>query len=490
MGRSPLRADEGVCNWPARLRQPVAAGLLAAVEACTNGSATSTPGAKDAALADATRESARSDWDAEDRDVAAATEGEAGPQDASTATICDAAVAAGARVITLVNACPSQTIRIGVSGGYVQDCDAGGCPQGTNCNTTRSPPGCFWDLPAPSCGGNVLPVGGSATYVLSAPAIAATGGASITWSGNVYASTGCAPDGTGCTTAQCAVSAAGKTTIGPCLNGVGPQGPTTLAEFTLATNGPDYYDISAINGVNVPVSMAPIAGAADPSNPYSCGAAGSAIQTTGLASCSWSFDTQVTLSNVSTDESTILRAVAPGGTPCTSNAQCAAPDVCGTALAFGESALVQTCGRQVAWWTADELCAFTGSHFGAPLDCDRAVAGQGSFASLYGCTGPENASSCYGVGANSACCGCPDWNVGGQTLQVPSSFSCGNTNAQWQSIAEPWAAFVKNACPTAYSFPFDDATSTFTCSTPTPGPNAPNRVGYTITFCPGGLTGF
>jgi hypothetical protein len=38
---------------------------------------------------------------------------------------------------------------------------------------------------------------------------------------------------------------------------------------------------------------------------------------------------------------------------------------------------------------------------------------------------------------------------------------------------------LKDACPTAYSFPFDDLTSTFTCR----GSTSAN-TGYTITFCP------
>ncbi|CAM9239536.1 unnamed protein product, partial [Hapterophycus canaliculatus] len=27
----------------------------------------------------------------------------------------------------------------------------------------------------------------------------------------------------------------------------------------------------------------------------------------------------------------------------------------------------------------------------------------------------------------------------------------------------PWAAHLKKACPTAYTFPYDDQTSTYTC---------------------------
>lgn len=38
-----------------------------------------------------------------------------------------------------------------------------------------------------------------------------------------------------------------------------------------------------------------------------------------------------------------------------------------------------------------------------------------------------------------------------------------------------YSEFFKNACPRAYSYAYDDATSTFTCS---------SGAGYSITFCP------
>lgn len=52
------------------------------------------------------------------------------------------------------------------------------------------------------------------------------------------------------------------------------QGPSALAEFTLSTAGIDYYDISIIGGVNVPVEIS--ANLLDSTNtqsgaPYNCG---------------------------------------------------------------------------------------------------------------------------------------------------------------------------------------------------------------------------
>jgi hypothetical protein len=400
-----------------------------------------------------------------------------GSSSGGTVSTCGATVNPGDRVITVTNECPGQTINIGVNGGYVQDCDNGACPAGSTCSTNRSPPGCFWDFPTPACGSPVLASGATATYVLPAP----QAGSTVTWSGNVYAATQCASNGSGCATAQCATSLNGQTVIQACPDGMGPQGPTTLAEFTLVPDGSDFYDVSAINGVNVPVSMGPLAGTADPSNPYTCATAGATTGSPGLLGCSWSFNPSIN----ATDESALLRAVTPGGASCSSDADCSGGQVCGTALSFGSASGAQSCGTQVAWWTADELCAYTGNAEGGPIACNQGVAGQGTNGNLYGCNG-ANATSGYNTAATSTSCGCPDWNIDGQALAVPPGFSCYANNPAWQSIAEPWAAFLKNACPTAYSFPFDDATSTFTCATAN---TSVNGTGYAITFCPGGNTG-
>lgn len=40
---------------------------------------------------------------------------------------------------------------------------------------------------------------------------------------------------------------------------------------------------------------------------------------------------------------------------------------------------------------------------------------------------------------------------------------------------------MKKACPTAYTYPYDDMSSTFTCKNVIDGVNS---VNYEITFCP------
>ncbi|XP_031098622.1 pathogenesis-related thaumatin-like protein 3.5 [Ipomoea triloba] len=90
-------------------------------------------------------------------------------------------------------------------------------------------------------GGFALKPGQSVVY--TAPAA---------WSGRIWARTGCNFDRTGngsCQTGSCGTtlkcSGSGKT-------------PVSLAEFTLAA--PDFYDVSLVDGFNVPMSVTPLNG--------------------------------------------------------------------------------------------------------------------------------------------------------------------------------------------------------------------------------------
>jgi hypothetical protein len=418
----------------------------------------------------------------------------------------------GARTITVVNQC-DQVVTVGVNGGYVMPCDAGVdggffCPPGTTCNTIdRVDGGCFWAFPNPLTGSGVLAKGTSATYVLDAPPLRYTvsdgGTVFLKWSGNLYGGTHCTDAGTSCQSGACNGPSGAQT----CRDGQGPQGPTTLAEFTLQPTNVDYYDISIINGVNIPIAMAPTAGAPDSGNPYNCGSAGSDVPSAGLTACSWHFDPIIQLVTGPLDAGPLLLAVTvtPGDAGCNTDSDCSGGQRCGHEVMLGTVSVNQRCGAPIGWWSANELCIFTGnsSTMIAPLSCSQ------SEIDLFGCTG-ANAMSCYTTGALNNCCGCPQqscasdggtagdggtcdggtWVVNGNPLPLAPGAQCQNNNPQWTQIAEPWVAFLKNACPTAYSFAFDDNTSTFTCSTPaSPTLSNPNSTGYTITFCPGGKDG-
>jgi len=343
-----------------------------------------------------------------------------------------------------------EPVWIGATGGFAGNCP---CAAGQEC---RNGVGCFWVLPS-SANNRRLDAGQSISVVLTNPAKN-----NIKWSGNVWGKTGCNGAGQQCQTGDC----------GSCGPGTGAGGPTTLAEFTLLNSGVDTYDVSLINGVNVGIEMSPLgvfkSNLSDPTaDAYFCGNPGGRNpKNNALVGCSWNFNANIN----GRDLSTYLNVVTPGGRACNSQ-NCGNGQVCG--LTVGSRAMV--CGTQIGHWTADEICGY--GPYGDPFDCNNGVPGQGARNNLYGCTG-ANGGSCYQNGAGGNCCGCPRWVVNGRTL--PSGINCQNSNQQWTNLALPFANFVKQACPTGYSFPYDDATSTFQCNN---GQN-PNTVGYQITYCP------
>ena len=96
----------------------------------------------------------------------------------------------------------------------------------------------------------------------------------------MFARTGCDDTGMKCKTGEC-----GSKANEPCPTGTGGNPPASLFEFTISnqtstapkTAGPDFYDISIINGINLGITVGPVSGTfeADSSNPYSCGNPGS-----------------------------------------------------------------------------------------------------------------------------------------------------------------------------------------------------------------------
>lgn len=181
-----------------------------------------------------------------------------------------------------------------------------------------------------------------------------------TWSGRFWGRTLCTTDSTGkftCRTGDC-----GSGTI-ECTGGAAP--PATLAEFTLdGSGGKDFYDVSLVDGYNLPMLVMPQGGG------------GSNCTATGCL---------VNLNSACPSDLKVMMPSSDGGS------------------------------EGVACRSACEA-------FGSPQYC------------------------CSGEYGNPNTC-------------KPSSYS----------------QFFKNACPRAYSYAYDDATSTFTCTA---------GAGYAITFCP------
>jgi hypothetical protein len=230
------------------------------------------------------------------------------------------------------------------------------------------------------------------------------------WGGRFWGRSGCTFDSTG----------KGKCDTGDCggkaqCAGSGGKPPATLVEFTFGGfGGKDFYDVSLVDGYNLRMGVAPKPGTftkSSPGDPYDC-----------------------------------------GSPACTADVNPACP---------AELQIKNASDEVVGCDSAHQAC--TKSPADPALDC----AGIGD---LYDCTkgGPNNVSgSCYSPNATATCCGCPSWS--------PTN-ACNATNPKWALPSKPekYAKIFKDACPTAYSFPYDDPTSTFTCK----------GDDYVITFCP------
>jgi hypothetical protein len=162
------------------------------------------------------------------------------------------------------------------------------------------------------------------------------------WSGRVWGKTGC-------------------TTGGAKLSCASDPFPSSLAELTLtkSATGLDFYDVSLVDGFNLPIELAAVGHTPDPTHPYDCGD----------PTCAMDLNT-----------------------------------TCPTALQDAVNGQVIAC--------ANDECKVLGGNDASSPDCT-----------------------------------------------YPNSYT----------------EFFKTACPTAYSYPYDDPTSTFTCK---------GRNDYAVIFCP------
>lgn len=383
---------------------------------------------------------------------------------------------AGSRTVVFVNQC-NFPVWFGFISGATPGRNGDSCATDADCypgsvcvDRGAAPKHCFWKNPVPADGNFQLAPNGGTNSVLI-PYVQTPMNAVFS---------GAAAGRTNCTAAGCETSDCGAGT-GGCPAGRGFMPPTTLAEFTFQTNAIDYYDVSAVDGMNIPVAMAANNAPYDPAKPYDCAAPGTNVSTPLMGACSWDF----------TPPLTEYRWVRAGGNACTSNANCAAGTVCGLSKnPGGAQKWLKTCGKQLGWLNANRICG-EDQNYGAPFNCQQQLPPPNAGSTMINMLGCAPIPSCYQNGAGPECCGCANWDkLGVGVPPAPYTEQCKNTNTTWMSLVQPGLEWIKRACPSVYTYPFDDMSSTFTCRVDKPRNGVPtNSVGYTITFCPGGKNG-
>lgn len=418
------------------------------------------------------------------------------------------------------------------------------CITGASCSSLNHQ--CYWNTPAPADSSTnhyqltAYPGSGSPTQdSVTFTSYSSTNGYALLWSGGVAGRTGCGngsatvpyTGGTNsCLTAGCNLGSDPGTDdsanggcylgqgFGSSTTSSGGANPVTQAEFTLVSLTPDTYDVTIINGTNIPVNMYPITdGVASAigtpaayGNPYQCGSSGSnqattlspASATTTLGGCSWNFENSFLTNNfplnlgyrwVGNENATVCLA----DTTCTAinaNYRCGLSST--SVGTTGSGSAQTTCGTLLGYWSQDEICAANATYNptgNANTEIVNCTAGSGgsfggnTLINLLACTGPAN-QSCYTAGADpSICGGCTNWT---QVNGVPSNSSvitaCTTPNSSfWVPNVLPGLNFLKQACPSAYVYPYDDKASTFTC----PQNSGQSAVNYVVEFCPGRETG-
>lgn len=345
--------------------------------------------------------------------------------------------------------------------------------------------------------------------------------------GKIAARTGCDESNMVCKTASCQ-TLSGK---GTCTVGAGPGAPNTAMEafITNTKNADGVYDVSIINGMNVPAEMKGL-GPVSSSDPYHCTAAGAPIQppssfTPPLGACPWMFTPPT--GGIDATENYVFVSAGSQVACTTSGGQCAQTDadMCGTGwnsdINTGAGTPInRRCGAFQGYWTvADYIGYKLPGQWGAGYDLytlygigdeldpvthvygnSTANPGYATYYDLYGCVPTSNDSLDSGYDSGkSRVCGCYDWDQAGSpalTNVVQKCCTSTNTtactnqtsvvdapNPLWQSTVFDRINWLKAGCPTAYSYQFDDKASQFTCN------QADTFASYQIVFCPAGKTG-
>ncbi len=283
------------------------------------------------------------------------------------------------------------------------------CPNGDACGPNGY---CYIALPSPSPGYELKPAdSGHNTSLLCLPAPTPAPGGQVTvqWSGNIFPRAGCpdakfqnncAAGGQSCpisevgsnsatccnSVCQCTDSSKGKCLAAACASGVpacatgdceasiicpagvGGRSPATAFEATMQSGAEDYYDLTTINGVSVPMQVEPISGTYEGSpKDYQCGSPGAPSPSSGLLGCSWQTPVPAATATPPWPISTSMRYLDPTSatsTACTVDSDCGTGQICGiafTAIGGATGSLEQVCGYPAGFWSPVTLCAYNGA---------------------------------------------------------------------------------------------------------------------------------
>ncbi|URE28638.1 Thaumatin family [Musa troglodytarum] len=225
------------------------------------------------------------------------------------------------------------------------------------------------------------------------------------WGGRLWARQTCSTDSAGkfsCITGDCGTGQVA-------CNGNGGAPPTTLVEFTLqGDGGKDFYDVSCVDGFNLPVLVVP--------------SGGSNCEST---SCPVNVNAQ-----------------------CPQELQVTAPD--GGVVGCKSACVAFNTDEYCCRGHGGSNCNSTSCPVNVNAQCPQELQVTAPDGGVVGCK-----SACLAFNTDEYCC----------RGQYDKPDTCKPSD---------YSKIFKNACPQAYSYAYDDRSSTFTCV----GAN------YDITFCP------
>lgn len=356
------------------------------------------------------------------------------------------------------------------------------------------------------------------------------------WGGRFWGRTGCTLSGSSltCQTGQCGTGAAAVLECTDLADGISQTAAgVTLFEGTWDSNQTDFWDVSLVNGYNVGMAVT-----ACGSSSSSCLFAGQKVTATGVGCTSDLNASCPSLLSIQGQCNCATNADCPSGETCGTNNLCSGATSCTVACLdpgdlckgfglFGNASVLpapaclscnstvpplstttyadfyncvgplatvscnnaaytcfsdadcpyqgQTCKGNVCWPVNALNALATCTKSGSGYVCNTTV----NQVAEYSCQAVQGSQLCLPTAptaSDQGCCG--PYNPGWTTAALAAGGTASGSSCQPGS--QPYTAAFKAACPGAYSYQFDDPSSSYQCS------DSSGEVNYLVTFCPGG----